>query len=92
MSFRGNGNLKFLVVVFSFFTVLYLMDSRREVRVSLCVKGSKVAYFGIEKDKPSDFAPSDRCVGKLMTKRQWYSLRDRTYENIRKRESNGGRE
>jgi hypothetical protein len=92
LKFKNNDNLNFLVVVISFFTVLYLMDSRREVRVTLCANGDKVTYFGIGEIKSSDFPSSNRCASKLMTKRQWYSLRDRTYENVRKRKSNGGRE
>jgi hypothetical protein len=89
--FNHNENLNLVIVVICFFTVLCIMDSMRQVRVTLCVEGKKVTYFGIGDIKPSDF-PSSGCASKLMTKSQWYSLRDRTYENVRKRKSNGGRE
>lgn len=82
-----NPNLNFLVVVLSFFFSIYFLDLNREVEVSLCVKGRKVTYLGIEV-KPSDRASSDRCVSKPMTKLQWHRLRDETYRRARERKRN----
>ena len=87
MMFKHNDNLNFLIVVVSFLVVLYLLDLRREVRVSLCVKGTKVTYFGIDKIKPSTLTSSDKCVCKSMAKYQWYDLRDRTYQKVRERKN-----
>lgn len=72
---RNNPNLLPLVVMGLLFYGFYEVSQRHEIAVSLCTKGRKVVYVGLEENlKPMQRAQADKCVGKMMPKRAWDNL------------------